>query len=149
MLLEQRHQEIDGQVDVVDQLVFCHAHVSDGNVQTQDLLHLELDGGGQVEDLSLHVVVVGQEGGELASLVQTGSQQTRDLLDQRLGSQESIVLLGQLLDKLLVLVKLLQIISAHSGDVLALGLVNVSLVSQNAHGELGPWDMLQPSQSIS
>lgn len=36
---------------------------------------------------------------------QTGTQQPGNLLDQRLGSQESVVLLGELLDELLVLVE--------------------------------------------
>jgi len=39
------------------------------------------------------------------TLGKTGSEQTRDLLDQSLGSQESVVLLGELLDELLVLVE--------------------------------------------
>jgi hypothetical protein len=39
------------------------------------------------------------------TLGETGSEQTRDLLDQSLGSQESVVLLGELLDELLVLVE--------------------------------------------
>jgi hypothetical protein len=39
------------------------------------------------------------------TLGKTGTQQTRDLLDQGFGSQESIVLLGKLLDELLVLVE--------------------------------------------
>ena len=50
----------------------------------QYLLHLELDGALEVVDLLLHVVGVGEKSRELSGLVQTGSQQTRDLLDQRL-----------------------------------------------------------------
>lgn len=37
---------------------------------------------------------MGHQGGELASLVQAGPEQTRDHLDDSLGSQESMVLLG-------------------------------------------------------
>ena len=37
MLLEQRHQEIDGQVNVLHELIFVHGHVSDGDAQAQDL----------------------------------------------------------------------------------------------------------------
>ena len=37
VLLEQRHQEVDGQVDVEDQLVLCHSNVADSDVQAQDL----------------------------------------------------------------------------------------------------------------
>jgi hypothetical protein len=48
---------------------------------------------------------VGDGGRELAGLGQTGTEQTRDLLDQSLGSEERVVLLGELLDELLVLVE--------------------------------------------
>lgn len=44
VFLEQGHQEFDSQVDVVDQLIISHLHVTNGNSQTQHLLHLELDG---------------------------------------------------------------------------------------------------------
>lgn len=58
------------------------------------LLHLELDGGSDVLHLALHALVVGDGGGELAGLGQTGAQDTGDQLDQGLGRQKSIVLLG-------------------------------------------------------
>lgn len=37
VLLQQRHQEVDSQVDVVHKLVFCHLHMSYGHSQTQHL----------------------------------------------------------------------------------------------------------------
>lgn len=37
VLFEQWHQEVDGQVDVVHQLIFCHLDVSDGHGQTEHL----------------------------------------------------------------------------------------------------------------
>lgn len=40
----------------------------------------------------------------LLTLGQAGTQETRDLLDKSVGSEESIVLAGELLDELLVLV---------------------------------------------
>lgn len=58
------------------------------------LLHLEFDGGFDLVHLGIHVLIVGEQGGEFASLVQPRTQDTRDLLDQRLGSQEGVVLLG-------------------------------------------------------
>lgn len=48
------------------------------------LLHLEFDGGLDLIHLGHQVLVVGEQGGELASLVQPRAQDTRDLLDQRL-----------------------------------------------------------------
>ena len=84
MFLEERDQEVHSQVDVLDQHLVSHANIADSNTEAQNLLHLELDGGLQVIDFLLHVVGVGKKSGELASLVQTGSQQTWNLLDQRL-----------------------------------------------------------------
>lgn len=37
VLLQQRHQEIHRQVDVVDQLILGHLDVTNGNSQTQNL----------------------------------------------------------------------------------------------------------------
>ena len=51
------------------------------------------------------------QGRELASLVQTRSKQTGNLLDDRVGGHKEMEFLGQLLDKLLVLVELLEILN--------------------------------------
>ena len=110
------------------------------------LLHLELDGALEVVDLLLHVVSVGEEGRELASLVETGSQQTGDLLDERLGGQEGVVLLGQFLDRLLGLVQLLEVIGAHEGNALRLGLIAMVLVTEDAYAELGAGNVAKPKQ---
>ena len=37
MLLQKRNQKVDGQMDVVNQLVLGHVCVSDGNIETQYL----------------------------------------------------------------------------------------------------------------
>ena len=58
------------------------------------LLHLEFDGGFDLVHLGIHVLIVGEQRGELAGLVQSRAQDTRDLLDQRLRGQEGVVLLG-------------------------------------------------------
>ena len=68
VLLQQRHEEVHGKVDVLDELLLGHLHVPDGDAEAQHLLHLELDGGLQVGDLSGKVVAVGHQGGELAGL---------------------------------------------------------------------------------
>lgn len=108
-------------MDVVHELVFRHLHVSNGHSQTEHLqrdkdrvkyerdqpkrscclqqpktylLHLEFNGGLDLVHLGHHVLVVSEQGGELASLVQPRAQDTRNLLDQRLGGQEGVVLLG-------------------------------------------------------
>ena len=68
VLLQQRDEEVHGQVDVLDELLLSHLHVAHGDAEAENLLHLELDGGLEVQGLLLQVVVVGDEGGELASL---------------------------------------------------------------------------------
>lgn len=100
----------------------------------------------------------------LLTLGQTRTQETGDLLDQRVGSDESIVFASELLDQLLVLVELLQVIGAHLHFVLArlttlssvllgvslriaygvdttvLGTVEIVLVTKNADGHVGAGD---------
>ena len=68
VLLQQRHEEVHGQVDVLDELLLTHLHVAHGDAEAENLLHLELDGRLEVQGLLLQVVVMGDEGGELASL---------------------------------------------------------------------------------
>jgi hypothetical protein len=84
---------------------------------------------------------VSDGGGELAGLVETRSQETRNLLDQSLGGNESIVLLGELLDKLLVLVELLQVINRLELHTDLLGLIAVKGITENADGHLGARDV--------
>jgi len=63
----------------------------------------------------------------------------RNLLDQSLGSEESIVLLGELLDELLVLVELLQVLNGHERELLVelLGTVDIGSVGKNAELHTG------------
>ena len=66
------------------------------------------------------------------TLGETRTQETGDLLDEGVGSDEGIVLASKLLDELLVLVELLQVVGAHGVDAMVLGTVNVVLVTKNA-----------------
>lgn len=61
---------------------------------TSYLLHLKLDGGAHFLYFLHHVVIVGQCCGKLASFVQTRSQDTRNLSDETVRGQESIILFG-------------------------------------------------------
>lgn len=79
---------------VLCKIIGAHANVADSNRQAQDLLHLELDGGLDFVNLGGHRLLVGEQTRELASLVQARTKETRNLLDQRLGSKEGIVFLG-------------------------------------------------------
>jgi len=76
LLLEQRDQEVDGQHDVLDDLVLLHVDVGDGDTKTKNLLKLELDGGSDLIDLSGKVFVVGDRGREFTGLGKTGTQET-------------------------------------------------------------------------
>ena len=77
-------------------------------------------------------------------LVETRSKQPGNLLDKSVRAEEGVVRLGQVLHLLLVLVQLLQVVGGHAGKVLALRLVAVRLVSQDAHAELLAGNVLQP-----
>ena len=66
------------------------------------------------------------------TLGETWTQETRDLLDEGVGSDEGIVLASELLDQLLVLVELLQILNGHGIDTTVLGTIDIVLVTENA-----------------
>mmetsp|Transcript_15986 Transcript_15986/g.28434 ORF Transcript_15986/g.28434 Transcript_15986/m.28434 type:complete len:238 (-) Transcript_15986:94-807(-) len=113
VLLQQGDQEIDRHLSVNKDLLVSHGHVADSDTHAQNLLQLELNRRLNLVNLDLERLVVGDEGGELAGLVQTRTKQTRNHLDDRLGGKEGLVLLGQLLHQLLVLVKLLQLLNVE------------------------------------
>ena len=79
--------------------------MADSNTQAKDLLQLELDCRTDLSELVGKVLGVGDGGRELSGLGETGSEQTGDLLDESFRGQESVVLLGKLLDELLVFVE--------------------------------------------
>ena len=80
----------------------------------------------------------------LSYLVKTRSEQPGNLLDKSVGAEEGIVGLGQVLHLLLILVQLLEVVSGHAGETFLLGLVAVSLISEDAHAELLARNILQP-----
>jgi hypothetical protein len=135
-LLQEGDEVVDGQHDVADELVLSHADVSDRNTQAQNLLQLELDGGLDLGDLAGKVFVVGDGGGELARLGETGTQETGNLLDQSFRGHEGVVLASELLDQLLVLVQFLQIVRGHGVDAVVLRTVDIVLVTEDAAREV-------------
>lgn len=130
-LLQEGDEVVDGQHQVTNELLSLHTDVTNGNTEAENLLKLELDGGLDVVDLVLHVLGVGDGGGELAGLGQTGTKETGNLLDQSLGSKEGIVLASKLLDELLVLVQLLQVVGGHGIETVVLGTVEIVLVTND------------------
>lgn len=63
----ERRGTYDGQHDVSNQLILSHANVADSDTHAENLLKLELDGGLDLVDLVLEILVVGDWGGELSS----------------------------------------------------------------------------------
>ena len=143
VLLQQGDQEVSSHHDLVNQDVFVHFDVTDGNSQTQDLLQLESDGGLDVLDLTVQVIVVGDWGWELTGLGQSWTQQSWDLLDQNFGSDEGVVLLGQLLDQLLVLVQLLQVFNRHGFSTNGLSSVDIEGITEDTESHVWSWDLRQ------
>ena len=163
-------------MNILDKIILCHTHVANSNRQAEHLnsdilateqnknihlLHLELDGGLEVENLGIEVVRVSHQRGELSclqditqniasrnnittNLVEARAQKPWNLLDESVRGKEGIVLLGQPFDLFLVLVQLLQVISGHEVNALCLRLVTMLLISQQTNLELQAWHMLQP-----
>jgi hypothetical protein len=69
---------------------------------------------------------------EKHTLGETWTEETWNLLDQSVGSDEGIVLAGKLLDELLVLVKLLQVIGGHGVNTAVLSTIDIVLITENA-----------------
>jgi len=106
VLLEQRNKEVDAQHHVSKDLVISHLDMTDGNTQAKNLLKLELDRRTDLSNLVTQILSVRNGGRELSGFRKTWPEETRDLLNQGFGSQESIVFLGKLFNELLILVKL-------------------------------------------
>jgi len=140
-LLQQRDKVVNSQHDIANQLVLGHINVSDGDTHAQNLFQLELDGGLDFGDLGLQIVGVRDGRRELASLGQTGAEETGNLLDEGIGSDEHVVLARQLLDQLLVLVQLLQVVSRHGVEFEVLRAVDVVLVAEDADGHVRAGDL--------
>jgi hypothetical protein len=140
LLLQQTGQKVGSKLRIHNDLLLVHGYVADGDVQAHDLLHLEFDRGFDLVNLLLHVLAGREEGGELSSLGEARTQETRDLLDHVIGGEEEVVLLGEFLDELLVLVELLEVVDAHVIDADAIGLFAVSGVSEHATLEVGTGD---------
>jgi hypothetical protein len=96
VLLEEGDEEVDREHGVGKDLLLVHLDVTDSDTEAEDLLELELDGRADLGDLVAKVLVVGDGGRELTGLGETGTEKTRDLLDEGLGREESVVLLGEL-----------------------------------------------------
>lgn len=102
-LLEETNEGVDGEGDVGVELLTSEVDVADGGTHAENLLELELDGVGNLLDLLLEGLLVGDRGGELTLFVELGAEDTGDLTNERVRGDEGIVLVSPLLDELLVL----------------------------------------------
>ena len=75
---------------------------------------------------------MGDGRGELAGFGETGAEEAGDLLDERVGGDEGVVLAGELLDELLVLIEFFQVVRGHGVDGMVFGAVDVMLVAEDA-----------------
>jgi len=100
--------------------------------------------GSDFSDLVSEILLVRDGSRELSSLGETGTEETRDLLDENFGSKESVVLLGELLDELLVLVELLQILDRHVLELDKLGTIDIGSISENANRHARTGDVGEP-----
>ena len=139
VLLQQGDKEVDRHRDVGEDLLLSLGNGANSDTNAQDLLQLELDSTGGLIDLSLHVLILAEQSGELTSLVQTGAQNTGNLTDDGIRGKEEVVLLGQLLDELLVLVELLESLNVQGVEAQLLSLVAVGSITEDAdsHARLG------------
>ena len=114
------------QHDISKDLVVRHLNVADINTQAKNLLQLKLDSRPYLVELVVEVLNVRDGSGELASYIihvspklgfcerernsmhtlgETGTEQTRDLLEEGFRGQERVVLLRELLDEFLIFVQ--------------------------------------------
>merc|ERR1719483_241454 len=68
-------------MDISHKLFLRHSHMPNSDRQTENLLHLELDGRLKVKNLLVQVVTVSHQRRELTSLVQAGSKKSGNLLN--------------------------------------------------------------------
>jgi len=143
-LLQQSNQKVNSQLNVDHQLILGQIDISDGDTHAKNLFQLELDLRLHVSDLGSHIIGMEDKGRELSGLVQTRTEQTGNLLNDRFRSEEGVVFLGHLLDDLLVLVDGLEGIDVHVINTDLFGFITVLLITENTdlEGWLGGvWEL--------
>jgi len=131
-LLKKRNEEVDATLDVSLDLLLSEADVGNGNTKAEGLLHLELDLGLELKNLSGKVISVLDDSGELTGTVEGRTVQLGNLTENSLASKEAVVLLAELLHGLLVTADSLETIKTHARKVELLGLIEVNLVTKDA-----------------
>jgi len=142
-LLEEGDQEVEAHHDVLSELVIGHVLSAGTATHAGDLSELELDRGAEVLNRQDKGLVVGDSHRELLDSVKNGSADDGHLLDDGVGGDEDIVLLGPLFDDFLVLVVLLELIEGGDSDVevVLLGFGLVLLIGDHADLKVGTGDV--------
>merc|ERR1711990_1330597 len=109
----------------------------------QHLFQLELHCTTNAVNLLCDILTMLQKSWELAKLVHSWPQKTRDLLHDGLRCQEKVVCVCKLLHFLLVLVKGLQSLDIHAWDACGLGSLDVLCISENAARHTRAWNVGQ------
>ena len=148
-LLEEGDKEIHAHHDVLSELVVSHVLSAGAASHAGHLSQLELNGSAEVLDGQDKGLVVGDSHRELLDSVKNGSADDGHLLDDGVGGDEDIVLLGPLLDDLLVLVVLLELIEGGDIDVetVLLGFGLVLLIGDHADLEVGTGNVRESNGS--
>ena len=148
-LLEEGDKEVHAHHDVLSELVVGHVLSAGAASHAGHLSQLELNGSAEVLDGQDKGLVVGDSDRELLDSVKNGSADDGHLLDDGVGGDEDIVLLGPLLDDLLVLVVLLELIEGGDIDVetVLLGFGLVLLIGDHADLEVGAGDVRESNGS--
>jgi len=149
ILLQEGGKEVECHDNVLSELLIGHLLVTGGNIEAGDLLELPLDGTSHIIDLLLEWLVVSTWLREHTNSVKNWTKDDWDLLDKSIGGEEEGVLLGPLLDKLLVLVELLQLVHVDNIDTNVIGgnLVGVLLIGNQANLQVWSWDIWESNGS--
>jgi hypothetical protein len=133
-LLEERHKEVKSHHDVLTDLVITHVLAAGGNAHARNLTQLELHGGLDVLEREDKRLVLAHGGGEHLNSGKNRSDDDGHLLQDGIGSNENIVLLGPLFNELLVLVELFEFIKTGDSnvDIIVFDLSLVLLISDQA-----------------
>jgi len=132
-LLQKGDKEVDATLDVGLDLLLSERNVGNSDTKAEGLLHLELNLGLELKNLSGKIISVLDDSGELTGTVEGRTVQLGDLTKDSLRSKEAVVLLAQLLQGLLVTADGLQTVNTHAGETELLGLIKVDLVTKDAN----------------
>lgn len=142
-LLGERSQIVNGHSDVVSDFLIAELNssslktkVPDGAAEADALLELEPDSVLDFFDLVDDLLTLAHGDGESVDLDQHVSEELGDLLDDHIGAQKDVVLLGPLVDFGTLLIEGLQTFDIDEVDASLLGLVVVNGVTHDADLEL-------------